>query len=188
MSNRSLFDKIIVIDLEASCDDPRPSWSSEVIEIGVCLLDRTSLEITDKRSILVKPENTPITPFCTSLTTITKEMLDSGGVSLQEAIKILVKEYKIDKRLWCSWGYYDYQTLTQDCAAKGIKCPYKPRQHINLKPNICFTQGWDEQIDVKAALSKFGLEFEGTHHRGHDDAYNIAKIFAAHMRVLRKNH
>ncbi|MNV83539.1 hypothetical protein D3C71_1773530 [compost metagenome] len=35
----------------------------------------------------------------------------------------------------------------------------------------------NREAGMSAALRKFGLKLEGTHHRGIDDAKNITKIF-----------
>ena len=38
--------------------------------------------------------------------------------------------------------------------------------------------GLNREVGVQKALEFIDLKFEGTHHRGDDDAFNIAKIFA----------
>ena len=65
--------KIIVIDLEATCWEgkPPPGEISEIIEIGICVLDQATGAIDKNRGILIKPVHSAISPFCTQLTTIT---------------------------------------------------------------------------------------------------------------------
>ena len=77
--------KIIIIDLEATCWEgiPPKGEVSEIIEIGICLLDTLTGEITDNRGILVKPTHSKISPFCTQLTTITPELVAREGVSYE---------------------------------------------------------------------------------------------------------
>lgn len=48
-------EQMVIIDLEATCDEPMPFWQSEIIQVGVCLLNLQSLKITKSRQILVKP-------------------------------------------------------------------------------------------------------------------------------------
>jgi len=88
-------DKIVVIDIEATCWEGNipEGMSSDIIEIGVCLLDIHTGEISDNKGIMVLPERSIVSPFCTELTTITQEMLDKEGVSFKEACSILKKEY-----------------------------------------------------------------------------------------------
>ena len=77
--------KIIIIDLEATCWEGIPPQGevSEIIEIGICLLDTLTGEISDNRGILVKPTHSKISPFCTQLTTITPELVAREGVSYE---------------------------------------------------------------------------------------------------------
>ena len=77
--------KIIIIDLEATCWEGIPPQGevSEIIEIGICLLDTLTGEISNNRGILVKPTHSKISPFCTQLTTITPELVAREGVSYE---------------------------------------------------------------------------------------------------------
>lgn len=182
-------DPLVIIDLEATCDEPKPAWESEIIEIGVCILDLGTFEIHHAKSILVKPETSPITPFCTTLTTITQEMLDKDGVSLKEAMDILVKEYFPQtgaRQKWGSWGDYDRKMFLRDCLAKDIEFPGVGSQHINLKQTIADHWKWKKGIGMAQALKHFNLPLLGTHHRGLDDAINIAKITVAHKKAIRR--
>ncbi len=69
-------DKIIVVDIEATCWENKvpEGMESDIIEIGICLLDIHTGEISDNRGIIVRPERSTISPFCTELTTITQEL------------------------------------------------------------------------------------------------------------------
>lgn len=183
--NNRLLDKLVIVDLEATCDDPRPRWHGEIIEIGVCLLDLRTLAITDKRGILVKPETTPITRFCTSLTTITPEMVAREGVSLKEAVAVLHNDYKIDERTWASWGDYDRKQLTNECNNKAIPFHGQNSPHLNLKHLMAVEYGLRSGEGMDRALERFKIKPEGVHHRGVDDAYNIARIYAKHLGRVR---
>lgn len=188
MSRNKRYDKLVVIDIEATCDNPRPQWQSEIIEVGVCLLDLRTLEITDKRGILVKPEKTPITSFCTSLTTITPELIEREGRSLFEAMTVLQEQYKIRERTWASWGDYDRNQLIKDCDSKKFGFPGEFSSHINVKNVLTIEHGWDREVGLDNALKRWKMNLEGTHHRGRDDAANIARIYAAHIASIRKNN
>ncbi|EGS21007.1 putative asparagine-rich protein [Thermochaetoides thermophila DSM 1495] len=75
-------DRYIVIHVATTCDEHGvyvTKDSAEVIELGWILLDANSLEELHRESILVKPVNTPITPLCTSLTTLTWEHVRNAG-------------------------------------------------------------------------------------------------------------
>jgi inhibitor of KinA sporulation pathway (predicted exonuclease) len=85
-------DQIIVVDIESTCWEKKPpeGQESEIIEIGICPLDVPSGERLEKESILVKPERSQISEFCTNLTTLTQEQVNQG-VPFAEACSILKK-------------------------------------------------------------------------------------------------
>ncbi len=72
-----LLDRILVVDVEATCwrgPNP-PGMETDIIEIGIALLNVKKGTITDNRSILVIPERSEISDFCTELTSITPELI-----------------------------------------------------------------------------------------------------------------
>ena len=77
---------------------------------------------------------------------------------------------------FCSWGAYDLNQLKQDCRHHGLEMPLKV-DHRNLKAEFSARLGLGRKFGMAGALSKLGLQIEGTHHRGIDDARNIARIF-----------
>jgi inhibitor of KinA sporulation pathway (predicted exonuclease) len=169
-------DKILVVDIEATCweGNPPAGQVNEIIEVGICLLDINTYEITDNRGIIVKPENSGVSSFCTGLTTITQKMVDTG-ITLKEACKILEKEFESGKRVWASYGAYDLKQFTKECTAKGIRFPFSP-SHINVKTLFALKNKLAREVGMAEALEILQVELEGTHHRGIDDAKNIAKI------------
>jgi inhibitor of KinA sporulation pathway (predicted exonuclease) len=170
-------DILLVIDLESTCWEKSPpkGQSSEIIEIGIATLDLATCKPLEKRSILVKPVTSTVSPFCEELTTITQDMLDEQGISLKEACQILRKEYDCKNRTWASWGDYDRRQFERDCEAKGLRYPFGVT-HLNAKSMHALLSGATREEGMARALSALGIELEGTHHRGHDDAWNIAKI------------
>ena len=169
--------KIIIIDLEATCWEgiPPKGEVSEIIEIGICLLDNLTGEISDNRGILVKPTHSKISSFCTQLTTLTPELVAREGVSFEEALQILKKEYQAYQYTWASYGNYDRNMLQKQCALR--KLPYPMRnEHINVKELFQEVTQHPKRLGMHQALNYLKIPLVGTHHRGKDDAYNIAKI------------
>lgn len=170
-------DVVLLIDVEATCwDHPTPEgMKSEIIEIGISAVDYKTKEIRLKETIIVKPEYSTVSKFCNELTTHTQENLDEVGISFAEACKILEDKFSTRDRIWMSWGEYDRKQFERDCEAKGVRYPFG-RTHLNMKPLFSFAYGISKDLGVGQALDHLGLEFEGTPHRGDDDAYNIARI------------
>ncbi len=169
-------DKLIIVDLEATCWEgyhaPK-GQTNEVLEIGVCLLDMTTFEITQKQSLLVRPTESIISEFCTRLTTITQDLVDREGMAFSEACERLETEYDSSHRLWGAWGSFDYTLMSQQCKRRNVRYPFI-KQYVNFKRVFQDTHG--KRLGLKFALEAVELPQEGTAHRGHDDAYNIAAL------------
>ncbi len=182
-------DKIIVVDLEATCwegFDAPDGQTNEIIEIGVCLLDPHSdpIAITDKRSILVKPIESVISPFCTELTTITPELVEKEGITFDEACHILETEFDSRNRLWVAWGGWDKRFFLSQCKRRKIRYPFS-KKHSNIKR--VFHENYGERLHFALALEKARIEAHGTAHRGDDDAYNTARLLRHLFEVYGKN-
>lgn len=175
-----LLDKIVVVDIEATCWEGKnpEGMENDIIEIGICLLDVKTAHIEDNRGIFVKPERSVISPFCTGLTTITPEMIEQEGISFQEALKIIKKEYKTQNRAWASYGAYDLKQFQRQCTDLGLAYPFGP-SHINVKSLFALKNKLDYEVGMDGALKFLGIPLEGTHHRGIDDARNIAKVLSS---------
>lgn len=169
-------DKILVIDVEATCWDSQPPEGqfSEIIEIGLCVLETSTGERVIQESFLVKPTVSKVSRFCTQLTTLTQKQVDQG-LSLKEACKILGKKYASRDYTWASYGDYDRRQFERECQEKNIAYPFG-NTHINVKNLLAITQRWERERGMASALEKLGLPLEGTYHRGGDDAWNVANI------------
>jgi inhibitor of KinA sporulation pathway (predicted exonuclease) len=171
-------DQIIIVDIESTCWEERPpaGQQSEIIEIGACLLDLTTLQRSAKTSILVRPTRSTVSEFCTRLTTLTQSQVDTG-ISFAEACARLQREYGARERTWASFGDYDRVTIQRQCDGLGIAYPFN-RTHLNIKNLLALGLNLPKEADLDKALKLLGLHLEGTHHRGDDDAWNIAAIMA----------
>jgi inhibitor of KinA sporulation pathway (predicted exonuclease) len=168
-------DKIVVVDLETTCWEKREKGQvMEVIEIGVCLLDIRSGEITDRQGILIKPVYSAVSEFCTQLTTLTQALVDTG-IGFREGCLKLEDEYRSKERVWASYGDFDRRQFERECHLKHIPYPFGSR-HINVKTLFAIKHRLAEEIGIDQALALLSLKLVGTHHRGVDDAYNAARI------------
>ncbi len=180
-----LLDQILVIDIESTCweGSPPKGQVSEIIEVGICPVDVATLDRLEKRSILIKPVRSEISAFCTQLTTITSEMLKKTG-SLADAAAILTDEYRSQSRLWASWGDYDRRQFERVCKELGVRYPFG-LSHLNVKTLFALCNAHEQESGLDAAYQRLGLTMEGTHHRGADDAWNIAGLLCLLLKRLR---
>lgn len=167
------YDKIVVIDVECTCDDADPTFKdrAEIIEIGAIIADLHSGEIVQRDSIIITPERTPITPFCTQLTTIDQKMIDDRGVSWREAVTQMI-DLGYTAHPWLSWGDYDKNMIQRMIRQHGTNSPVSHR-HINARVAFTIKHQLKREPGLITALKHLGLSFTGTHHRGIDDAVNI---------------
>ena len=179
--------ELLVIDLEATCwEGSRPADQvSEIIEIGICRFDLRENRPIDKTSILVRPKHSTISPFCTELTSITSEMVERDGVDFEVACSKLRKQFGAKTKPWASYGNYDRLQFDRQCALYELALPLST-SHLNIKTLVALHLGLTREIGMKAALDRLGLELEGRHHRGDDDAWNTAKIAGHLFRQLRQ--
>ncbi len=179
-------DHIIVIDIESTCWEggfPPKGQSNDIIEIGICPLEISTGRRLEKRSILVKPERSTVGPFCTELTTLTQTQVETG-ILFKDACKILEKEYLSAERLWASFGDYDRRQFEKQCRDEGVRYPFGP-SHLNAKTLFAVARALPSEIGLPQAMALLGLKLEGTHHRGHDDAWNIAAVLWETLRKMR---
>ena len=169
-------DQLLVVDLEATCwaGNPPEGQETDIIEIGVCTLDVATGRRLDKVSIVVRPERSAVSEYCTALTTLTQDEVEQG-ISFHEACGLLQTRYGSRERLWASYGDYDRQMFERECRSHGVDYPFG-KGHINVKSLFAVVQGLDQELPLNEAMEWLGFPLEGHHHRGEDDAWNIARI------------
>lgn len=181
---------IVVIDLEATCpaEDRGDNTieRSSIIEIGAVRLDRRSLEIVDRFSELVRPEDFPIVPFITEITGITLQMV--AGKDTFDAVgrRFLDWYGPRNKAIVAAFGaYYDIPLLRKECARYGLDY----RRHIAggafdlravatawLAANDHRTSG----LTLESILEKMGIADRFTAHRAVEDARAAAAVLQIH--------
>ncbi len=180
-------DVILVVDVESTCWEGQPpsGQTSEIIEVGLCPIDLKTLTRIEKRSILIKPVQSEISEFCSNLTTLTPDMFTDAG-SLADAARTLKNDYRSKDRLWASWGDYDRRQFERVCRDQSVGYPFGP-SHLNVKSLFAAAVGSGHEMGLDGAYKQLGLTMEGTHHRGDDDAWNIAGILCRLLTAMREN-
>jgi inhibitor of KinA sporulation pathway (predicted exonuclease) len=164
----------IIVDLEATCWEHGSDISEmEIIEIGAVRLSGQELFVSAEFSRFVRPTQHPIlSEFCKQLTSIPQERIDQANpfpfVFSEFLDWIGHGEYTL-----CSWGNYDLRQFRAECDRHGIPFPSNFTNHINIKREFSRLHKTKE-CGMKSALQLVGLPLHGVHHRGIDDARNIA--------------
>lgn len=188
---------LLCVDLEATCDDfPAglsdleqerypllvPRDEMETIEIGAVLLDLHSGAQVGEFGSFVRPALHPqLTPFCCALTTIEQADVDcaAGYAEVAERLQAFLAPYAAEGIRWCSWGDYDRKQILADAQRLGCEAMLDPSLHSSIKRwhwKVYACRG----MGLKPAAEALGLQWRGTHHRGIDDARNLA-VIVQHM-------
>ncbi|KZT11478.1 uncharacterized protein LAESUDRAFT_734322 [Laetiporus sulphureus 93-53] len=187
---RQPYDAFLVLNVEGTCVEGSAAFDypNEIIEWPVCLLrwqdkdeagTAKKLQVVDEFRSFVKPTWRPrLSKFCTQLTGITQEQVDSAPTftELSELFKSFMERNALiepitGRRLirycWCSDGPYDVRDfVVKQCF---ISKPNMTQSGFHLPTRITLT--------IPRQLQVLGLgPFEGRQHSGIDDARNIARI------------
>ncbi len=170
----------LVVDLEATCCDQKTisRQEMEIIEIGAVMVDSNTLESVSEFEIFIRPSrNSQLTPFCTKLTSITQADVDQA-MDFKYAIEQFKSwMYQYDNFVFCSWGDYDKSQFVQDCKFHQVAYPFTS-EHINIKKLFSTNQNLSKKFGMAGALKMAGIELQGRHHRGIDDARNMVNLLS----------
>jgi len=168
--------RYVIVDLEATCWNERyDSARMETIEIGAVLLASAAGPAVSEFAEFVRPVEEPVlSAFCTRLTSIRQEDVADAD-TFPAVFGRFVEWIGTEPYTLCSWGAYDVRQFRLDCARHGVPFPGGFARHVNVKLEFARLRGV-ERCGMDRALRHLGLRLEGTHHRGIDDARNIAQI------------
>lgn len=172
------YDHFLIIDLEATCCDKQTikRQEMEIIEIGAVLVDTKRLAVVDEFQTFIRPVRHPIlTDFCRSLTSIQQSEVDSAPEFSEAMTRLKVWLAQYPSYLFCSWGDYDKAQLEQDCQYHREPYPFSA-EHLNIKKLFAKKQRLEKGPGMEQAMRLAKLPLKGTHHRGIDDARNMATL------------
>lgn len=172
------YDYFLVIDLEATCCDKKTiqRHEMEIIEIGAVMVEAKNLTPISDFQTFIKPLRYPIlTEFCQQLTSISQTEVDRAETYPNAIARFKEWQLQYSNFIFGSWGDYDRKQFEQDSKFHNIPYPIASG-HINLKHLFTKNQNLKKRYGMAQALELVGLNLMGTHHRGIDDAKNIARL------------
>ena len=186
-------DYLCVLDYEAVCEDGVRLSPQEIIEWPTVLFHIRTNTIVAEFHTYVRPEVHPVTPFCTQLTGITPAMVSDAPhfPAVVSAHLAWLRAQSLDpdqparegaRYAYVTCGDWDLKTcLPAVMKHHGIPTPAGLRQWINLKHAFPDVYRGMRPRGMTEMLDHLGLQLEGRHHSGIDDARNIARVA---MRML----
>ncbi|KAG6629818.1 3'-5' exoribonuclease 1-like isoform X1 [Carya illinoinensis] len=180
------FQYFVVIDFEATCDKEKKPFPQEIIEFPSVLVNSMTGQLEDCFQIYVRPTyNQHLSDFCKELTGIQQTQVDKGVV-LSEALLmhdkwLEEKGIKHTNFAVVTWTNWDCRVMLEsECQFKKIRKPPYFNRWINLK--VPFHEMFGAaRCNLKEAVQRAGLAWEGRAHCGLDDAKNTARLLAQIM-------
>jgi ERI1 exoribonuclease 2 len=176
----------VVIDFEATCDKDKNPHPQEIIEFPSVIVSSVTGQLEACFQTYVRPTcNQLLSDFCKDLTGIQQIQVDRG-VTLSEALlrhdKWLEKKgIKNANFAVVTWSNWDCRVMLEsECRFKKIRKPPYFNRWINLR--IPFSEVFgDVRCNLKEAVERAGLAWQGRAHCGLDDAKNTARLLALLM-------
>lgn len=163
--------KYMIVDFEAT--SAAVTGISEIIEFGYAIVEDG--DIVEKGTSFIKPVYSSLDYFIEELTSISDVDLENAPM-FEDFLVGFASKYTLEDYVFVSWGAYDHNILRYMCNLWNIE--YPPYiGFMNLKREHKMFYGFSKEKGMAKALAHANIELEGTHHRGGDDANNIAKLF-----------
>ena len=184
------FDRLVILDFEATCQANSVPDPQEIIEFPSVLLDLREDRIVDEFTSFVRPIQHPkLSEFCTELTSIRQEHVADAPIFSEVFARhytwLLGHDLVDGERpgVIVTCGDWDLNTmLPKQCRAVEQAIDVLPviyRRWINIKKIFTKTRRQAKAFGMPSMLRDLGLELIGRHHRGIDDCRNIARIAQA---------
>ena len=174
------------VDLEATCDEVDESESTrslivtpdqmETIEIGLVVIDLESVEIVDEFQRFVRPQINPtLNTFCKKLTSIQQADVDGARTYQKVGDELRTFAASYPDAAWASWGDYDARQLERDAGFAACPSLLEGVPHFNARKWHAGLYD-DRPKGLKQTVESLDMVWQGTYHRGIDDARNVVFI------------
>ena len=187
------FDYYCVLDFEATCQEGGTCNPQEIIELPTVLIEASTMTVVDEFQTYVRPAHNPkLSAFCTGLTGIQQQWVDSAPVFEQalDQHTAWLKQHGLAVEgavghsfAFVTCGDWDLRTMLpmQLRLARDRRVPQHFKQWINIKRVYSqhASHGARKASGMAGMLRGLGLTLTGRHHSGIDDCRNIAKIAIA---------
>lgn len=173
--------RFVVIDFEATCDEPFNPNPQEIIEFPAVVVDPGGPHDGAEFHTFVRPVAHPrLTPFCAKLTGIAQ-----ADVSAAPPFPDVLEQFGAWGRNFCgpaslavTCGDWDLGSLLpRQCAQHGLAVPAWANQWANLKRVFAWNfPHATERAGMTEIAAALGVQTVGRLHSGIDDARNIARV------------
>ncbi|XP_026053134.1 ERI1 exoribonuclease 2 isoform X1 [Carassius auratus] len=190
------FSFLIIIDFESTCWREKSSRGQEIIEFPAVLLNVSNGEVESEFHSYVQPQEHPVlSGFCTELTGITQDQVDSAPPlhiclsrftrwlhALQQERGVV---FEMDSTgpapsghpcAFVTWSDWDLGVcLLYECKRKQLSVPEALKSWIDLRATYRLFYNRKPK-GLRGALLDLGIQFTGREHSGLVDARNTALL------------
>lgn len=172
---------IAVCDLEATCFENKQKTreEGEIIEIGSVIVEIKSLNVVSKFQTFVKPTINPsLSEFCINLTSISQNEVQNAPNIIDSLIEFSNWLDSYEPFLFACWGDYDASQIAKEVQRNNafqLIPNSKFSNYLNIKRLYSIVHQ-KKRLGMMNAMKYLDLQHSGVHHRGIDDATNIANI------------
>ncbi|XP_050972166.1 ERI1 exoribonuclease 2 [Labeo rohita] len=190
------FSFLIVIDFESTCWREKNSFGQEIIEFPAVLLNVSNGEVESEFHSYVQPQEHPVlSDFCTELTGITQDQVDSAPPlhiclsrftrwlhGLQQERGVVFETDSPGPApsghpcAFVTWSDWDLGVcLLYECKRKQLSVPEPLKSWIDLRATYRLFYNRKPK-GLRGALLDLGIQFTGREHSGVVDARNTALL------------
>jgi len=172
--------RYVVIDFEATCDEPFNPDPQEIIEFPAILVDEAGIVVEEFHTFVRPIAHPSLTAFCIELTGIRSEQLDHAPTfpDVVSQFQEWLNQHTLESSMIVTCGDWDLGSLLpRQCAQHRLPIPKWAENWCNLKE--LFAQHFPEMgqhVGMVRMINALGLSIVGRLHSGIDDARNIARI------------
>lgn len=177
---------ICILDFEATCDNKQGvSFPNEVIEFPSVMIrvkNDTTERIGEFQEYCLPKNNPKLTKFCTELTGITQEQVNSGKqfpavLELHHRWINKMTNNNTSSMTFVTCGDWDLMKMAKiEYTNWNLTPPKEYLRFMNIK--TMYTEFYNKKAGgMYGMLMDMGLTLDGRHHSGLDDSRNIGKIF-----------
>lgn len=179
---------INIISVSTTCwdifKDKKPTETSEIIEIGICTIDTSAVELLNHNTILIKPEKSKISKFCAKFTGITQKDIQDA-MSFHNACSLLRTEFYSAERPWLSWSFAEKVLLDKQCKLSGEENPFS-KLHIKFDTIFSILHGTNEHLSIQEACKFANVEYREYLYRASELSRNVAELYYSIIEAIKK--
>jgi inhibitor of KinA sporulation pathway (predicted exonuclease) len=173
--------RFVVIDFEATCDEPYNPDPQEIIEFPAVVVDPGGASDAVEFHSYVRPVVHPrLTPFCAKLTGIAQNVVSAAPTFPEVMARFAEwgREHCGPDSLVVTCGDWDLGSLLpRQCTQHLLAVPAWANQWANLKRVFAWNfPHASERAGLPEIAAALGISLVGRLHSGIDDARNIARV------------